>query len=155
MKKLLILLVCCAFLAGCGAMPKKGEFVEGGTPPVLQADGESALITFLRESAFVGGGVSYYIYEDGKVIGALKSGTWFLHKASPGQHTYMAETESKSIVSLTLEAGKNYYVLGGVTMGVLAGRPELKESTEQYAKPLLKDLDYIKYVPPYARTQKE
>ena len=130
-------------LNGCAAMPKRGEYTASPPPQVISATEGKGAVVFLRESAFTGGGISYYIYEDGRKIGALKSGTWFIHQSDPGQHTYMAETEAKDIITLNVEDGKKYFVVGSVGMGVWAGRPQLKESTEAYALPLLKDLDYL------------
>ena len=139
----LLILVTCLVLAGCAAMPKRGEFTKGGAAPSMAADDSYGLVTFLRESAFIGGGISYYIHEDGRKIGALRSGTWFMHRAVPGQHTYSAETEAKDFVTINVEAGKNYYVIGSISMGMMAGRPQLKEASEAYAKGLIPNLEYI------------
>ena len=140
----MVMTIIAAGLTGCATgMPKRGEFTVGEPAPAMAADSNNALVTFLRESAFTGGGISYYIYEDGVRIGALKSGTWFMYRAKPGKHTYHAETEAKDMITLTVVAGENYYIVGGIGMGVWAGRPQLKEASEPFAKSLLPGLKYI------------
>lgn len=146
---LVLLVMSSVALVGCAKMPQRDEYTKLAVAPTMQADDEHGLVVFLRESAFVGGGVSYYIYEDTQKIGVLRSGTWFMHKAKPGQHTYWAETESKDVTTVTVEPNKKYYVLGGVSMGAWAGRPTLKEVTEPVAAPLLKDLEYLQLRPNY------
>ena len=93
------------------------------------ASEEEALVYFFRESKFVGGGVSYYIYEGDEQspvrLGGLKNGTFFYIYRHPGNHTFWAKTEAKDSVTLELAAGEIYYIKGEVDMGILAGRPDL------------------------------
>lgn len=37
-------------------------------------------------------------------------------------------SEAKDILTLEVDAGETYYVVGGITVGVLAGRPNLSPS---------------------------
>ena len=45
--------------------------------------------------------------------------------AEPGAHAYTVHSEAKDVLNLEVEAGETYFVSGGVSMGVLAGRPNL------------------------------
>lgn len=145
-RKLVILLVVVLLLAvvGCAKMPLKADYVYEANPQIAVADETSAAVYFLRESAFTGGGISYFIFEDDKKIGLLKSGTYFTYKSSPGKHTYWAETESKAFVTLEVKAGETYYIEGGVGMGMWAGRPQLTEVTQPVAEKLLPGLKYVR-----------
>lgn len=146
--KLMTLSLLIAILAGCAKMPVRGDYVKEAQAPTIVPDEHSGVVYFVRESAFTGGGISYFIFEDTTKIGLLKSGTYFIHKTTPGKHTYLAETESRSAVTLDVEAGKTYYVEGSVGLGFLAGRPQLTEITEAVARQLLPELDYVRLATP-------
>ena len=150
MKKLslLCLLIAAVLLAGCAKMPLREDYVKEATAPVVTPDETSGVVYFVRDSAFGGAGISYFIFEDTTKIGLLKSGTYFIHKTTPGKHTYYAETEARSSVTLDVEAGKTYYVEGSVGLGFLAGRPQLMEITEPVAKQYLPELEYIRLATP-------
>lgn len=145
MKKVLLLLTCFIMLSitGCASMPKKSDYTLLETAPQIEANEQSALIYFFREKSFIGAGVSYYVNENGERIGVIRNGSYFVLNAPTGQHTYSAETESTVTVTINVEAGKNYYIEGGVGMGMFMGRPTLNIVTEDYAKPKLNGLDYI------------
>ena len=150
MRKLICLLalaMAVALGAGCAKMPVRGDYMQD-TPPQIVPDQESAVVYFLRESAFTGGGITYLIFEDDTKIGLLKSGSYFIHKATPGKHTYLAETESRAAVTLDIQPGQTYYIEGSVGMGFWAGRPQLTEITKPVADKLLPDLKYIRLATP-------
>ena len=73
-----------------------------------------------------------------------QSGTYFVYKAIPGKHTYLAETEARAAVTLDIQPGQTYYIEGGVGMGFWAGRPQLTEITRPVADKLLPRLKYIR-----------
>lgn len=150
MKKisLLCLLIAAVLLAGCAKMPLREDYVKEASAPVVTADENSGVVYFVRDSAFGGAGISYFIFEDTKKIGLLKSGTYFIHKTTPGKHTYLAETEARAAVTLDVEAGKTYYIEGNVGMGFWAGRPQLTEITEPVARQYLPELEYIRLATP-------
>lgn len=63
------------------------------------------LVYLYRESSFKGAGIQYDIKDNGDVIGALQSGTYFYEYATPGPHTYSAKTEASTEVTINVEAG--------------------------------------------------
>jgi len=140
----LMVVAVCAVMAGCAKMPLREDYVYEQPAQTLTVDDSAGLVYFYRESAFTGGGISYFIFEDDTKIGLLKSGTYFVHKAVPGKHTYLAETEARAAVTLDIHAGQTYYIEGGVGMGVWAGRPQLTEVTKPVADKLLPGLKYIR-----------
>ncbi|KAF1716223.1 hypothetical protein CSC74_10245 [Pseudoxanthomonas yeongjuensis] len=87
-------------------------------------------IVFFRDKKFVGGGVSYKVREGETELGKLSNGTYFVYIAEPGAHQYTVHSEAKDILNMEVEAGETYYVTGGITMGVFAGRPNLSPSDE-------------------------
>lgn len=87
-------------------------------------------IVFFREKKFAGAAVKYKVREGETELGKLSSGTYFVHVTNPGAHEYTVHSEAKDILNLEVEAGETYYVVGGVTMGFLAGRPNLSPSDQ-------------------------
>lgn len=123
-------------LAGCASATKVGA------PPTPEVHPEKGLVYFFRESRFVGGGVSFNVRDNGEVIGALKNGTYFFHYVEPGEHVFSARTEVERERAIQIEAGKVYYIKGSISMGVLAGRPELTIVDEAEARLILPGLTY-------------
>jgi hypothetical protein len=95
-------------------------------PPVTKS--ETATIVFFRTGG-VGGAVKFHVHNmAGEPLGYLgKSGDSFSIEIEPGTHGFWSRAASRSDVSLTVEAGKTYYVKATVKMGLAVGRPVLKE----------------------------
>lgn len=150
MKKLLSFgsAVVLILLVGCAKMPLRGDYVEEKAPPQLQTDENMAAIYFFREWAFTGGGMSYFITEDTRTIGLLKAGSYFAFQTTPGKHTYSAETEARSSVTLDVQPGQVYFIEGGIGMGFWAGRPQLAEVTKPIFDKVRPDLKYIRLATP-------
>ena len=124
-------------MAGCAGMQRSKDH----PMPTVQPD--KGLVYFYRESSFKGAAVQYDIRDNGDVIGALQSGTYFYEYATPGQHTYSSKTEVTSEVNLNIEAGKTYYIKGSVGFGFVAARPKLEiVSDDAAAQAALAKLDY-------------
>ena len=134
-------------LNACATMPSHQNLVVTTPPSQIKAAQDKALVCFLRESQFLGGGVSYFIYDGELQIGGLRSGSYFIYNTDPGQHTFWAETETKVFVTLDLDAGQEYFVVGGVTMGAWIGHPTFTQVTPEVALPMLPDLDYTVFNP--------
>ena len=146
MKKFFLPFLAMAILiigSGCAKLPQRADYIKEAAPQ-MAADENHALIYFVRPSAFSGGGMSYFVHEDATPIGVLKSGSYFMHRALPGKHTYWAETEARASVLLDVKAGETYYVEGGVGLGFWAGRPELREVTKAVVDGYMPDLEYIR-----------
>lgn len=102
------------------------EVVSSIAPPPA----DKGQIVFFRDKKFVGGGVNYKVREGDSELGKLSNGSFFVHVTEPGAHEYTVHSEAKDILNLEVEAGETYYVIGGVTMGILAGRPNLSPSDQ-------------------------
>ncbi|HET7561650.1 MAG TPA: DUF2846 domain-containing protein [Rhodanobacteraceae bacterium] len=123
-------------MAGCAGMQRSTSH------PTPTVEPEHGLVYFYRESHFAGAAVQFDVRDNGNVIGALQSGTYFFENATPGEHTYSAKTEAKSDVTFNVEPGKTYYVQGSISMGFMAGHPHLKEVDAATAQAALPKLDY-------------
>ncbi len=88
-----------------------------------------ALIVFFRASRFAGAAISFKVRENEVELGKLKSGSYILAQVEPGKHTYTVHSEAKDVTNIEVEAGETYFVVGAITMGFMAGRPNLTPST--------------------------
>lgn len=96
-----------------------------GAPP----EGKGQIV-FFREKKFAGSAVRYKVREGESELGKLGSGIYFLQVVEPGTHEYTVHSETKDVLTLEVDAGETYYVQGTITMGILAGRPNLSPSDE-------------------------
>lgn len=87
-----------------------------------------ALVVFFRPSKFVGGAVGFKVREKEVELGKLRNGNYFSIEVEPGQHTYVVHSEAKDVTTIEAEAGETYFLSGSISMGVLAGRPNLSPS---------------------------
>lgn len=110
-----------------------------GTPP--EGMGQ---IVFFREKKFAGAAVKYKVREGETELGKLSSGTYFIQAVEPGTHQYTVHSEAKDVLTLEVEAGETYYVRGSVTMGFMAGRPNLSPSDEATFNGMAKELKAAK-----------
>lgn len=101
---------------------------------VSETPSDKSTVYIYRPSNFVGGGVSYYLYANDKIVTKLHNGSYYPYIAEPGTVEFWAQTESKSEVKLNLDAGKTYYLKGTVGMGIMVGRPHLMIVPENTAK---------------------
>jgi len=125
---------------GCGA---KGKQFSGFQLP----EKGKGMVYVYRPSSFIGGGVYYDVKNqnnNNEVIGTLRNGGFFSKQMSPGKKILMAKTESTETVPVNVVANEIVCVKGGVSMGILVGRPdlvavtnstcevEIKETSESY-----------------------
>lgn len=113
---------------------------------------DKAIVYIYRPSRFVGGGVSYNVYADKKIINTLYNGGYYPYILEPGKVEIWAKTESKSSVEFVAKAGRNYYVKGWVGMGLIVGRPHLEIVSPDLA---LKEIKECKLIPEYKKPKKE
>lgn len=103
---------------------------DGLLVPAQPPEGKGQVV-FFREKKFQGAAIIYKVREGEEELGQLNSGTYFVHVAEPGTHEYAVRSEAKDVLHLEVESGETYYVSGSVTMGFLAGRPNLSPSDEE------------------------
>src|ERR1700739_4469448 len=103
--RLLILAIAGCLLSSCASVQREAAPSQPDRP-----ERGKALVIFYRERHFVGGGVSYKVFDNGARIGGLPNGAYFVYQATPGAHKFTASTEVTDEKPLTVEAGKTYYV---------------------------------------------
>jgi hypothetical protein len=87
-------------------------------------------VVFFRDKSLLGTGQWFNVREDGKALGKLTNGAYFVQVTDPGLHTYTAteEPELKDRLKLEVDAGETYFVRGTLTKGVVVGAADLVPS---------------------------
>lgn len=101
-------------------------------------------IVFFRPAKMAGGAIGFKVREGDVELGKLRSGKYFVANVEPGVHEYVVHSEAKDILTMEVEAGETYYVQGTLTMGILAGRPNLSPSDEATFNGMSKKLKLAK-----------
>jgi hypothetical protein len=107
---------------------------------IPEADPDKGLVVFYRNKNFKGGAVRFNVQHSDGVIGTLTNGSVLYTYLEPGQHTFWSQVISQDSVTLTVEAGKIYYVEGRTQLGIYAGRPKFSQASESKAKADLEKL---------------
>ena len=114
-KYFLILATFVGFLSGCAATGSSFVAVEPGPD-------DMGVVYFYRPKAFVGGGNSLMLVDNGKQISRIKNGHFIRYLATPGQHKFHTNTIAiDKAVAFNVEAGKNYYIRTGLRQGMWVG----------------------------------
>lgn len=87
-------------------------------------------IVFFRPSSFKGAAIGFKVREGETELGKLRNGRYFVAQVTPGAHEYTVHSEAKDVLNMEVEAGETYYVQGTITMGLMAGRPNLSPSDQ-------------------------
>jgi hypothetical protein len=99
-------------------------------PPPPPGQGQ---VVFFRRKSLLGTGQWFNVREDGNALGKLTNGAYFVQLATPGPHTYTAETEPelKDHLRLEVDPGETYFVEGTLTKGVVMGTADLSPSNRE------------------------
>jgi len=87
-----------------------------------------ALVVFFRANRFAGAAINFKVRENETELGKLKSGSYILAQVTPGKHVYTVHSEAKDVTNMEVEEGETYFLAGTITMGFMAGRPNLTPS---------------------------
>jgi len=108
--------------------PAAAAATEAGPATVGAPPAGKGQIVFFRPSKFAGAAVGFKVREGDAELGKLRSGNYFVANVAPGTHVYTVHSEAKDVLTLEVEAGETYYVEGTISMGFLAGHPNLSPS---------------------------
>lgn len=105
-------------------------------------------VVFFRPGSMMGMALGCNVRENGKLIGGLGNGKYFIQAFQPGKHVFTTHSETTDTLNMEIESGETYYVKCGIGMGVVAGRPNIAPSDkatfdEKSAKLKLKTIDQL------------
>jgi hypothetical protein len=115
---------------------------EEGLIPISAPAKGMGQVVFFRPKSMLGTGQWFNVREDGKALGKLTNGAWFLQEEPPGSHTFTAKTEPefKDKLTLKVDAGETYFVEGILNHGVVIGTAGLTPSDRATFNAAAKDL---------------
>jgi hypothetical protein len=130
-------------LGGCAGAPMRPAKFNAATEP------SQAIVSFVRESVFLGDGAHLYIWDGDAFVGTLSAGTLVQYRVAPGPHVFMASSESWSYVKADLQPGKHYIIKANVFPGVLTMRSVLVpvKNTDERIKTWPTKLKVMEVVP--------
>jgi hypothetical protein len=130
-------------LKACGAKDKEVNYVADTDktkhPTGVQA-ADKALIYVLRPT-MMGNKIQTKLAADGQWMGVNRGNNYFFFSLAPGMHYFCSQAENRSLLVLTVEAGKTYYIQQEIRMGVMKARNELAIMSEDEAKEKLAKLN--------------
>lgn len=129
-------------LVGCSA-PLAVSMDEGAS--VLKTDKKDVGYVYIyREAEFLASARGIYIAANGKRVGALNSGTYFIYEAKPGNLVLAAENSLEKPVTrtLTISPGKKYFIQGSFKSGFWDVIPNLTIMNNNEGESAIQSLKY-------------
>ena len=115
-----------ALLASPVSVPAYAKEKAAKTAVVLQAPpAGQGQVVFFRPGSMMGMALGCHVREDGRLVGNLANGKYYVQSFAPGKHTFTTSSESTDTLNMEVESGETYYVRCGIGMGVVAGRPNI------------------------------
>jgi hypothetical protein len=94
--------------------------------------GKSNIYVYRNEN--LGGAIKLTLLMDGRLVGDTAAKTFYLLEVDPGRHTLLSKAENDSMLDLTTEGGRNYFVWQEVKMGMWQPRSLLQQVDEATGK---------------------
>ncbi len=143
MKKAIFIISFIFLFAGCATT----HMTKTDKTPDLTIDPNKAKLVIIRETYF-GGGIVFWNYLDGRLIGETMGRTYFITSVTPGPHYLVVATENTCAAHFEFKPGKTYFLGEGVTMGVWRARTSgFYPMTPKEAKNAMKNCSYMELNP--------
>jgi hypothetical protein len=99
-------------------------------------------VVFFRKKSILGTGQWFNVRENGRALGKLNNGAYFVEVLAPGLHHFTASTEPefKDQLTMQVDAGETYFVEGVLNKGVVIGAAGLAPSDHATFNASAKDL---------------
>jgi len=144
MKKSIYKLLALSFilmLSGCASVQKESLAVNEKAKQ-FTPEKEFANVYLYRDEVF-GGAIRMNVTVDGKLSGATGPMTFFNWKLEPGNHVFKSLTENTAVLTLDVDAGKNYFIWQEVKMGMWAAGSQLHKVTYDTGKEAVLKCDML------------
>ena len=119
--------------------------VQTGRQPSSVPVPSLATVYLYRTHDSPGGAVGVDIKDNGIDIGTLRDGTYFIYHANPGQHVFIATTDTTSTQNLNLQAGATYYVKARVVSSKHLVHPSLSVVFDLQGQAAIQNLNRLYY----------
>lgn len=101
-----------ALLVSCASIPMTDTDVITAPKP------QTVLVTFVRQSIWMGDGIPVDIWDGTHYVGVLAAGGLVQYETTPGNHLFLGHAENWSYATGNLTAGKQYFVKANMFPGV-------------------------------------
>lgn len=128
MRKLMFLMTVATALTAAPAAAADSSKSPVAVPAPAPGTGQ---VVFFRPGKFVGAAIRCTVREDGKMVGRVGNGNYFVLPATPGAHRFTTKTEATDTLNIEVEPDETTYVKCAIGMGVVAGRPNLSPATAE------------------------
>jgi PBP1b-binding outer membrane lipoprotein LpoB len=125
-------LLSAALLSGCASVPMADATADAQAKQFV-APKDAANLYIYRNENF-GTAVKMPVLVDDMAVGDTVAHSYILKQVTPGSHTITSKSENDATLTLSTEAGKNYYVWQEVKMGLLMARSKLSQVSEEEGK---------------------
>ena len=143
MKKAILIISFICLLVSCATT----HMAKTDKAPDLTFQPDKATLVIIR-GTFFGGGIVFWNYLDGRLIGETMGQTYFVTYVTPGPHYVVVATENTCVAHFDFKPGKAYFLGQGVTMGVWRARASgFYPMTPEDAANAMKDCSYLEYDP--------
>ena len=133
-----VLALCAVVLSvGCATVPMASADLDSSAKTFAPAEGK-ANIYVARGMGYFGGAINFQIAVDGKLIGNIAPGTYFLISCDPGSHVVVAISQyNTEKAKLDVQENSNYFYDVGWHMGLITGKVAIKQIDEEEGKKLV------------------
>lgn len=114
-------------LKACGPESSEVKYVadtDKSQHPTGTPASDAALIYVIRSTMF-GNKVQTKLAVDGEWKGVNRGNNYFFFSVKPGEHYFCGRAENRSVLVLTVEPGKTYYLAQTIHMGAWKARTDL------------------------------
>lgn len=109
---------------------------------------ETATVYFMRTTGFQGSAAGFTAFIDGALACKLNNKRYSVHEVTPGTHLFSVQfggkkskpNAAKEQISISVEAGKTYYIQMVFQTGLLVNNLYCQEVTENSAQTILPTL---------------
>ena len=119
---------------------KKNEEKNETSAPVEANDSKNIVppngkgVIYVVRPAVMGFAIGIPVSCDGNWVGTTRGKNFIYTVVDPGKHIISGKAENLSEVEVNVEAGKTYYVLQNIKMGMVMARNKLELTDEQTGK---------------------
>jgi Protein of unknown function (DUF2846) len=135
-----LLLLALSLATACSSVETKKQLLSSSL-----SSGDFATVYLYRAHDSPGGAVGIDIKDNGLEIGTLRDGTYFVYHAHPGDHLFIATTDTTSAQSLRLQPGATYYVEARVVRSQDLFQPSLTVVFDLQGQAAIQNLDRLRY----------
>ncbi len=130
-------------LKACGPKEKEVSFTHETDKKnhPTPAPGEGKAMVYVIRPTMMGHGIQSKLAMDGEWKGVNKGNNYFFFEVDPGEHFFCGRAENKSVLALTLEPGKTYFLQQHVEMGFMKSATRLEVVPEDKGREKLTKLN--------------